>query len=338
MRHSLIGRRGFIRVSSLASCFALYGCKFTPNTPIDNPTLTSYEGILPESIISNLPLSWRFKLLRYKRQENPYMTLAQENFDFLAIGDGWLQELSIDSFASFGDHELFDNLNIKAKEFLKNFDSQISKKILPIGYSPWVMLFRNGEKLLPEAKETWKVLLKKELKDQLVLPNSSRVVMALADKIEGKDVLRDLRGQAKTFDDRNALNWVISGKAKAAVMPLQNCITSVLRDPRLNVVIPLEGAPLNWTLLLKSGASQFSVPSSLITTTFKRPLLTKLLLDGWIPPIDFSKVINIVKLLPEQSKSIYGLSQESYKNFWSLEPLTDLNQSTLESRWNSSLP
>ena len=97
MKDSFIGRREFIRVSSLGTCLALYGCKFNPDINTNSPILSAYKGTLPKAILSQLPSSWRFKSLQYKRGEKPYRTILEENFDFLAAGEGWLSSLSMNS-------------------------------------------------------------------------------------------------------------------------------------------------------------------------------------------------------------------------------------------------
>ena len=87
------------------------------------------------------------------------------------------------------------------------------------------------------------------LTNQIVFPNSPYLLISIAERIDILNNLSKIKSQAMTFDDRNALNWVVSGRAKAAVLPLSRCVDSLIKDPRLSVLSPQEGSPLNWTVL-----------------------------------------------------------------------------------------
>ncbi len=334
MNSLLITRRDFLYLSVLGTCFGLSGCQINSN----RPTLGAYEGVLPAEMIKTLPDSWRFQVLQQQNKDITYQLETLRSLSLLAIGDGWLQDIAIDEFMPIS-HERYafnDHLNI----FLRGFDEKIALKLFPIGFSPWVMLFRGGEPWINKARKSWEVLLEPGLKDQLILPNSPRIIMEIASRIRdgGIDILRKLRIQAKTFDDRNALNWVVSGKAKLAIVPLQNCMSTLYKDPRLTIAIPLEGAPLNWTILLKKNNFQEQFPSSWLKEAYQMPLLSKIMNTGWIPPLSYSELFERYDTVQKANNQSLFFPEKAYNNSWSLTPLNELNRKTLEERWLMSTP
>ena len=117
--------------------------------------------------------------------------------------------------------------------------------------SPWVLLFR-GDALTPTAAaDGWNALLDPSIAGKLVLPSSPRVVLSIAERMDRPDALQRLRAAALVFDDRHALNWLLQGKARAAVLPLVRCMATLRSDPRVHAVLPEQGAPLHWTLLMR---------------------------------------------------------------------------------------
>ncbi len=334
MKELIIGRRDFVRLSLVGACFSLSGCQVNVN----RPTLRAYQGLLPKELIKALPSPWRFKPLRNYQGEAPFKFQSTEPFDLLAIGDGWLQSLNMDRYAPSAINKDALSLNEQARLFLSNFESNIVKKIFPLGLSPWAMLFRNGKEWISKANESWQVLLEPGLKGQLILPKSPRLVMSLADQIGDEETLRRLRLQVKTYDDQNALNWLVSGRAKVAVMPLQNCISILAKDPRLTVAIPSEGAPLNWTILLQREGSQEAFPASLLQEICEMPLLSKLLSQGWIPSINDSDIMNKASSLKDIRTPFLSFLEKGLHNSWSLSPLDYISQKTLQERWLNSTP
>ena len=106
---------------------------------------------------------------------------------------------------------------------MERFGPEMSQRILPIGVSPWVMLFRNGKEWLPQAQEGSSVLLDNDLTGRVVLPESPRVVISIAERLDEPDALMRLRSQALTFDDRNALSVtmiIICSLTKIILFPI----------------------------------------------------------------------------------------------------------------------
>ena len=181
-------------------------------------------------------------------------------------------------------------------------------------------------------------MLDPALKGRVVLPQSPRLVMSLAERMQVADGLRQLRAQAYTFDDRQGLNWLFQGKARVAVLPLQRCLPSLRRDPRLSVVLPNSGAPLNWTVLVRSALTREPLPQQWVEQSWQEPLLGQLLAGGWIPPLPRAELRLALRAIPKAYRSIVLPSKEVWSRCWSLPVLTAVQQIELDQRWSQSTP
>ncbi len=334
MRDLILGRRDLIRLSVLGSVLGLSGCSLNTNKFV----LGSHKGVLPGQLLKSLPSNWKFKLLETSPGINPYKFLAKKRVDCLALSDGWLPSLSFEDFYPIEFDKSRARLNRQSTLFLSSFDPSLSSKLLPFAFTPWVMLFRRGNKWLPKAREKWDVLLEPELQGDLVLPNSARIVISLADRIGSENELKRLRKQVKTFDSQNAMNWVLSGRAKVAVLPLQYCMKALSKDPRLSVALPAQGAPLHWTILMRPKGSRQLIPYSWINESWQLPLISKLIARGWIPPLPYVEIMDAIKYVPKEYRSFLFSSQTVLENCWSLAPLDEEKVEILEKRWNNSAP
>ncbi|KGG16521.1 MULTISPECIES: ABC transporter substrate-binding protein [unclassified Prochlorococcus] len=328
-----LGRRDFIRLSLLTAVLSLTGCSFSSG----RPTVGLAKGLLPREFLQALPSPWRYELLDDFSENDFHKLTLRKNPDLIVLGDGWLRNFPYEKYQPIQADILYNKLSNQAISFLDSFKPTVSSRLFPVAVSPWVLIFRGGEELLSRAGESWETLLDPSLRGQVVLPSSSRVIMALAERMGDKDALRRLRSQAKSFDDKNGLNWLLSGRAKVAVLPLQFCLSSLASDPRLTIVFPKEGSPLNWTLLMQSNSSLQSFPLSWIQQTWKMPLLLKLLSRGIMPPVPYSDLSMAIESLPERYRLIYQ-SEEKLSNCWSLKPLTNDEEQLLETRWLNSAP
>ncbi len=334
MKDLFLGRRDFIRLGFFAGFFGLTGCSLSSKRSL----LVSYKGVLPQELLKTLPSNWQFKMLGSPLKRKPYKDPVTISADLLATGDGWLDTFSFDAFKIIGDESLKGRLNLQANVLLNSFPSSISSKIFPVGFSPWVMLFRGSEELLPQAKETWKVLLEPELTGHLVLPRSARLIMALADRIGGEKELMRLREQVKTFDEQNAMNWLLSGRAKVAVLPLQHCVNQLIRDPRLSIALPREGAPLNWTIFLRPIQGSHPFPYKWITSLWSTPIVSKLVSKGWFPSLPYFELMKLIRDVHFQDHSGLLASKDVYENLWSITSLDSVEKKLQESRWLNSSP
>mgnify|MGYP001255757745 CR=1 FL=1 len=327
-------RREFLNSTLLLGTLSLTGCLNKSSQFI----IRAVNESLPQEWLHNLPSGWIYKNLKVNSEIYPYKMPFEEQTDLFALEDGWITNLQNDELLDMKIDNWLPSLNSQARSFSIGLSPELRNKLLPIGFTPWVMLFRNGEPWRKKAKKSWEVLLEPGLQDQVLLPNSSRMLISLVDRMGTSDELRRLRKQVKSFDDRNALNWINSGKAKVAVLPLQRCIPSLVRDSRLSVILPEEGAPINWTLLARPLSSRGLLSHDWLEETKEPPLLIKLLAKGWIPPIDYYQLSKGVSALPKKFQSAFFLSEKTWNNSWSLPPLKPLDRQALEMRWIKSVP
>ena len=325
-------RREFVRLSLLAGILGLSGCAIRP----DKRLLRASKGVLPKELLNQLPSPWRFQYLASDFfLGTDEIAFKKEPIDLLALEDGWLRSIPVQELLPIDVKNLSPKFNNHAREFLKLFGDNLQTKVLPFAVSPWVMVFRNGKPWLKKARESWDVLLEPSLKGKIVLPNSPRLIISIVDQIGEEQNLEKFISNAKTFDDRNALNWLLSGKAQVAVLPLSRCIGSLVRDPRLSVVLPSMGSPLNWTLLVRPKSSRNDLPLSWLENSWDLPLLGKLLSQGWMAPLMYSELLKCKDFIRNDLETVLLPEESVWEKCWSLFPLTDSEQMNLENRWNS---
>ncbi len=334
MTSAILTRREFVRISVLASLYNLSGCSSTPNQAI----LCALPDTLPRELTNSLPTPWKLKILKKRANENPLKMLDYLNTDLIALGDGWLMDLSREDLQPIKAVDMNSRLDIKAKEFLGNLDKGLSSLLFPISVSPWVMLFRNGKAFLPQANKGWDILLDPALEGRIILPSSPRVVISIAERISATYSLRKLRLQAKAFDDQNGLNWLLSGKAQVAVLPLHKCFRNLSSDPRLRIALPKDGAPLNWTLIARTKNTKELFPQNWIEESWKLPLMGKLVARGWIPSVNRTEIVKSIKYIPDSYKHLVLPSESFWENSWSFSSIDSFERNRLQTIWEESAP
>ncbi len=330
----MISRRELIQLGLFISIPAIASCSNDSTVPI----FRTSEGILLKELIRSLPKPWVLRPLKINSEFEPDQLVIPQNTDLVAIGDGWVSQLSKESIRPIEAKNLSSRLNRQAQMFLKGFGSELASKIFPIGVSPWVMLFRNGDPWLSRARKGWNVLLDSELTGKVVFPASPRVVISIANQIDDSYALKKLRIQALTFDDRDSLNWVLSGKARVAILPLYRCFLSLIKDPRLTVVFPVDGVPLNWTVLVRPHQTKQLFPAQWIEDAWQVPQLGRLLSQGWIPPISYLELTNAMHFVPDTYKSIILPAEAFWERCWSFPLISDQEKTRLERLWIQSSP
>ena len=334
MNYLALKRREFLRLSFLAGLLGLTGCGIESEKLI----IRGSKGVLDNELLNQLPSSWQFKYLASELSlPADYFSLNELRTDLLVVEDGWLATLPLNELLPIEIDGFSLEFNNQARQFLKLDGDSSQTKVLPLCTSPWVMLFRNGKPWIKQAIESWEVLLDPGLKGHVVFPNSPRLIMSLFDKIGYSDYLEKIVHQARAFDDRNALNWVLSGKAKVAVLPLNRCIKSLFRDPRLSVAMPQMGAPLNWTLLTRPKSSRDGLPISWLKKSWTSPSMNKLISQGFIGPFAYSELLKVKKSIRNDLNPVLLPPVAVWENCWSLLPLSDLEQKDLANRWNAAL-
>lgn len=214
-----IGRRDLLKLGVFVGTSSiLSSCGFVSSRPL----ISASPEILPQKWRRVLPSPWVYKPLASSLGKHPYKNLIPTKTDLLVLGDGWLSDLPKNLLKPLVSPRLRERLDPQAITFLGGLGDDLASRVLPIGVSPWVLLFRNGEDWIKEAELRWDVLLDDDLKRRVVLPQSPLLIMTIADQMETSDALLKLRGQAIATDDRHAINWLLQGDAKVAVIPLQN--------------------------------------------------------------------------------------------------------------------
>ncbi|WP_320664069.1 ABC transporter substrate-binding protein [Prochlorococcus sp. MIT 1223] len=328
------GRRDFVRLAFGSSLLSLIGCSKRSNSPI----LRAVGATLPKELIRSLPYPWTFEKIQNIDNINPYELSLNERIDLLVVQDGWIKRLPSSNLLPIASEAFSKNLSNKAKDYLKKLGPDYQNKLLPIGVTPWVMIFRNGEQLIDKARKSWSVLLDPKLKGQIIFPKSPRLLLSITDKIGDPEQLTIIKSQIKIYDDMNAMNWLLSGKAKVAILPLQRCIASLIRDSRLSAILPETGAPLNWSLLARPFSSQTLPPLPWLTNSTKTPLSTRLLAKGWIPPIPYIELVEQKDFIRSDFQSAILPSYEVWEKCWPILPLTQEEEKSLERRWRNSIP
>ncbi len=329
-----LSRRKLLRLGFLAGLSGLLGCGI--GRP--RPQLTSAPETLPKKWRRALPAPWRYKPIEPFSGVNPFAESISNGTDLLALGDGWLSELSQELLQPIGLASFRDRFDFQAVNFLNGLGPEMASRVLPVWVSPWVLVFRNGNEWISRARETWDVLLDQGLKGFVVLPQSPRLIMSIADQIDRPDSLRELRGQAIAADDRYSLNWILEGKARVAVLPLHKCLSILRMDPRLSIALPQTGAPLHWTVLVHTASSKHLVSPELIEAAWEPSMSMHLLANGWIPPLPHKQLHDLMKALPSSYQSIVLPAREVWSRCWSFPRLNDLEKKRLIQRWNISIP
>ncbi|MGC6483135.1 MAG: ABC transporter substrate-binding protein [Synechococcus sp.] len=329
-RVASLTRRDLLQLGVLLGLGGLAGC-----TRSATPTVMAAPETLPLLWRRRLPKPWRFSALE---SSQPWPVGSPAQADLLALPDGWISTVAADALQPMAAPSLQNRLSAQAMEFLAGFAPAQAAALLPVSVSPWVLLFRRDARLRSAQTDGWRVLLDPALVGQLVLPSSPRVVMSIAERLDHPDALQRLRSAALVFDDRHALNWLLQGKARAAVLPLVRCMATLRSDPRVHAVLPEQGAPLHWTVLMRPAQTREPLPQSWVEEAWMPPLLGRLLRDGWVPPLPPAELQQARHLVPTRLQSVVLPSQQIWDQCWSFPPLTVKERSVLEARWSASAP
>ena len=137
-------------------------------------------------------------------------------------------------------------------------------------------------------------------------------------------------------NDRNALNWVVSGRANAAVLPLSSCVDSLIKDPRLSVLLPQEGSPLNWTVLASPSLSPEFFPTDWFDSLWGATYLSRVISKGFLPPTNLSDLRRKNINVPKKYQSIFLPEESVWNKCWSLPRLSLERKKDLALNWNNS--
>jgi hypothetical protein len=179
------------------------------------------------------------------------------------------------------------------------------------------------------------LLLDPSLAGAVVLPSSPRVVLDLVDG--DVERLRRLRRQAVAFDDRDGLSLLLNGQAEAAVVPRQRVVSLLRRDPRLAVVLPEQGGPLGWNVLL-SPAGAPEAPIDWLAEALQPPLLPRLLAAGWVPPLPADELERALAPFPPELRQLLDPPIAVRARWRSLPPLPPADRLRFQAVWDGAAP
>lgn len=279
MAEGQLSRRALLAIGLGGSLALLAGCSR------QGPVLAARRGDLPERWLRQLPRDWRPRWLEGAEQVRDACGAPLAQRPALAqLSDGWASAQPSQAWAPFGHGDLLGRLAPLAGPASRLFGGAAQPALaFPWSLNPWVLVLRDRPDLARQAPRGWDLLLDQSLAGKVVLPSSPRVVMALV----GEDPQRlcQLRRQALAQDDRHGLNLLLSGPAEAAVLPRPQVVPLLRRDPRLAVLLPEEGAPIAWSLLLRPAGVTTLPPGEWLEACLQPPLLPRLLAAGWVPPL-----------------------------------------------------
>tara|TARA_Y100001968_G_scaffold61783_1_gene52550 strand:- start:1326 stop:2327 length:1002 start_codon:yes stop_codon:yes gene_type:complete len=333
MHTNNLARRDFIKYGLIFSFLILSGCSKSQKKQV----LRGFPNSFPSEFINSLSSYWEFfPIKNIESKKNPYNSIFQEKTDLLVLNDGWIANLSSSSLQEIKANNIRDDFSNQASSFLDGLGEDFKNRIFPLAASPWVILFRNEDSLALKNRNSWEVVLSSSLEKQIVFPNSPYLLISIAQKLGFFDDFSKFKSQAKSFDDRNALNWVVSGRANAAILPLSSCVDSLIKDPRLSVLFPREGSPLNWTVLASPSQSREPFPTDWFDLLWGPTYLRRVIRKGFFPPTSFSDLRSKNINLPQKYKSIFSLEESFWEKCWSLPMLSSEQQKELALNWNNS--
>ncbi len=333
MQTNNLGRRDFIKYGLASSLFVLSGC----SRPQQKLVLSGVSDSFPSEFINSLSTTWEFSPIKNIELKNfSYSSVLQEKTDLLVLNDGWISDLPFGSLKEIKATNIRSSFSKQANSFLDGVGEDYENRIFPLAVSPWVILLRNEDSLGLKNKNSWEVIFSSALKKQIVFPNSPYLVISLAKKMGFINDLSKIKNQAKTFDDRNALNWVVSGRANAAVLPLSSCVECLIEDPRLSVLLPQEGSPLNWTVLASPFSSKEPFPIDWFKLLWGPTYMRRVIRKGFLPPTSFSDLRRKNINISQKYQSIFLPEQSVWSKCWSLPLLNLKEKKELALNWNNS--
>ena len=324
-------RRDLIKFGSLSFLSLLSSCGSSER----KIKIILENSFYPKAFQDAIPNSWQIENINIEDIQRKKNFREISDTELTLVNDGWLNRIDFNDFIEFNNF-LFEKLDKRAIDFLKNFEENQKNKLFPIGVVPYAIIIKNNRDLINSARRSWDFLLSEKLSKKIIFPQSPRLIISIAKKIKTTQSLAKLKNQAKLFDDRNSLNWLINSDACVAIVPYSNCSKYLKIDSRLSIVFPKQGVPLIWYFALSRSNLSNEILLNLIKLLKSKSTVDKLSDEGWYLPIrnDYSQTK--YKFKNSQTSQISGPSQECWTNSWSLPPLTSSQKLNLENYWNQS--
>ncbi len=184
-------RREFLNCGKLSLLFFLNSCSNLPN----KVKIALQNSFYPESFKDTIPKDWKqeninFENIRLEKNRNTIF-----NSDFTLINDGWITSIDFGEFEKIKEYALIENLDKRAIDFLGSFNQKQSSKLFPIGVVPYTVIFKNNKELVNSARTSWDFLLSKKLTGKIIFPQSPRIILSIAKKINTSNSLKNSKAK-----------------------------------------------------------------------------------------------------------------------------------------------
>jgi len=323
-------RREFLNCGKLSLLFLLNSCSNIPN----KVKIALQNSFYPKSFKDTIPKDWEQQKINFESIQLQKNRNTIFNSDFTLINDGWINSINFAVFEKINEYPLIENLDKRSIDFLGSFNEDQRSKLFPIGVVPYAIIIKNNKELINSARTSWDFLLSKKLTGKIIFPQSPRIILSIAKKINSTNSLKKLKSQAMLFDDKNMLNWLINSDACVAIVPYSLCSKYLKIDQRLSLVFPSQGVPLMWHFLLSRSNLNKAILIKWIKSLDNKSIVDKLVSQGWYLPFnsDYLKSKYKSEIFP-----ISGPSQKCWDNSWSFPVLTNKQKIYLKNSWNESL-
>ena len=329
MKNKQLTRKKFLDIAKLSVLFLLTSC----NGLSRKISIGLYKNFLPVSFINLLPKTWKKENLNYKEDN------SNKNFrnkDLILINDGWLSRVDLKLFDAISE-PLINYLDERSKYYLSNWPFFEQKKLYPIAVIPYAVIIKNNERYKITNKNNWDFLLSKDLIGKMILPNSPRILISIAERINNKNAMKAIFNKGNIYDDINAIDWLINTDAVLAILPLTICEKYLKIDSRLSIVFPNQGVPLMWNFLLINNNFNQALLLDWIDKLLDRNSINKLIKDGLYLPFNNEYIQSKYKYSSKSARLLNRPSEECWRNSWSFNSLKESEKVEFEKIWKDLL-
>ena len=330
MLSRLSTRREFINYGKLSLLLLLYSCGNNAN----KVRIAIQKSFYPQSFKDTIPKGWIQEKINFGSVKPIVNRNVLLNSDYTLINDGWITSINFRDFEEINEYLFLEKLDKRSTRFLNSFNENQRSKLFPVGVVPYAIIIKNNKELINSARTSWDFLLSKKLTKKIIFPQSPRIIISIAKKINSSNSLEKLKSQAMLFDDKNMLNWLINSEACVAIVPYSLCSKYLKIDPRLSIVFPKQGVPLMWHFVLSRSNQNNSTLIDWIKSLENKSIVDKLVSQGWYVPFKNNYMQSMYKNLISTDSAP---SQECWENSWSFPILTDQQKTNLEKSWYESL-
>ena len=329
MNNKQLTRKKFLDIAKLSVLFLLTSC----NGLSRKISIGLYKNFLPVNFINLLPKNWKKENINFKEVN------SNKNFrnkDLILINDGWLSRVDLKLFDAISE-PLINYLDERSKYYLSNWPFFEQKKLYPIGVIPYAVIIKNNERYKITNKNNWDFLLSKDLIGKMILPNSPRILISIAERINNKNAIKAIFNQGNIYDDINAIDWLINTDAVLAILPLTICEKYLKIDSRLSIVFPNQGVPLMWNFLLINNNFNQALLLNWIDKLIDKNSINKLVKDGLYLPFNNEYIHSKYKYSSKSARLLNRPSEECWRNSWSFNSLKESEKVEFEKIWKDLL-